>query len=390
MKKSFKYISLFSGMGGFDEALNNLGGKCVLASEIDAWANKTYEYLYGHKTVGDVTKVNEKDIEYHDVLVGGFPCQSFSIAGNRLGLKDTRGTLFFEVIRIAKEKKPNIILLENVKGLLSDDQGRTIKVIMKALNEVGYLVDFKIINSSEHGVAQSRERVYIVGVREDLEKHRGWIIRGNTVEGRNKRILARDKELKMFNFKLLSNKRKNKNINDIKEDNVDESFYVKEDKLEQLLESLDKGGFGNKDSVKKRNRPKKLFDKNKDKGEASNLSKVGYIDPEGYDTTNKVYSFEGLAPTLTASCGGETHVLEEGKGVRRVRRLTPLECVRLQAFPDEYYYILKDKGISNTQIYKQTGNAVTVNVIEDIMKSLIYRGYLEKGNKGSQKDRLDG
>src|SRR5699024_11216832 len=220
MKRDFKYVSLFSGMGGFDVALNNLGGECVMASEVDKWANKSYKHLYGFDTAGDVTKIKEEDVPDHDVMVGGFPCQSFSISGNRLGLKDTRGTLFFEVARIVTEKQPKVVLLENVKGLLSDDNGKTLHVILKTLNDAGYLVDFKIINSKEHGVAQSRERVFIIGVREDIEEHRGWVIRGSTVEGRNKRELARDKSIKMFNFKMSHNNRKYKNIIDIMESNV--------------------------------------------------------------------------------------------------------------------------------------------------------------------------
>src|SRR5699024_6975949 len=123
-----------------------------------------------------------EDHSYGTVGLGIYKnCQSFSISGNRLGLKDTRGTLFFEGARIVTKKQPKVILLENVKGLLSDDNGKTLHVILKTLNDAGYLVDFKIINSKEHGVAQSRERVFIVGIREDLEEHRGWVIRGSTV-----------------------------------------------------------------------------------------------------------------------------------------------------------------------------------------------------------------
>src|SRR5699024_1589327 len=288
-------------------------------------------------------------------------------------------TLFFEVARIVTEKQPKVVLLENVKGLLSDDNGKTLHVILKTLNDAGYLVDFKIINSKEHGVAQSRERVFIIGVREDIEEHRGWVIRGSTVEGRNKRELARDKSIKMFKYKISNNKRKYKNIIDIMESNVDESFYVKEDKLDILMKTLEEKGYGNEVNKSKK-RPKGLFNKKREeKGKQYDLDKTGYIDTEGYDTHNMVYSIHGLAPTLNASCGGETHVLLDENGKYRVRRLTTLECVRLQAFPEEFYYIMKENGISNTQIYKQTGNAVTVTVNEDIMKSLLRKGYLVYG-----------
>ena len=381
--ESFKYVSLFSGIGGFDLALNRLGGECVLASEIDPWANKSFKYLYGFETSGDVTKVKEEDVPPHNVMVAGFPCQSFSISGRRLGLKDTRGTLFFEVARIVKEKQPEVVFLENVKGLLSDDNGKTLHVILKTLNEAGYLVDFKVINSSEHGVAQSRERIYILGVREDLEEQRGWVIRGNTVEGINKRRLMLDKELRTFNFKILKNTRKRCRIEDILESGeVDERYFVKEEKLDILMETLKEKGFGNEEQVRKK-RPRSLFSREDLKGKRYDLTKVGYIDPDGYDTHNRVYTVKGLAPTITASSGGETHILVEKDGEQRVRRLTPLECLRLQAFPDEYYNILSEKGISNTQIYKQAGNAVTVNVIEDLMKSILSMGYIKaKGKKG--------
>src|SRR5690606_13091620 len=144
---TFRYVSLFSGVGGFEQALNKLGGTCVMASEIDKWANLAYETLYGHKTVGDITKVAAEDVPDHDLLVGGFPCQAFSVAGKRLGFEDTRGTLFFEMARIAKAKKPKVILAENVKGLVSHDKGRTLNVIIQTLNDIGYTVDFEVLNS---------------------------------------------------------------------------------------------------------------------------------------------------------------------------------------------------------------------------------------------------
>src|SRR5690625_7550940 len=118
----FTYIDLFSGIGGFEQALNKLGGTCVFASEIDKFAAQAYETLYGHMPEGDITQIDAKDVPDHDLLVGGFPCQSFSVAGKRKGFEDTRGTLFFEIARIAKEKRPKALLLENVKGLVNHDK----------------------------------------------------------------------------------------------------------------------------------------------------------------------------------------------------------------------------------------------------------------------------
>src|SRR5690606_25435908 len=138
----FNYVSLFSGIGGFEQALNELGGNCVLASEIDKFANQAYEALYGHPTAGDITAIAAEDVPDHDVLVGGFPCQAFSVAGKRGGFEDARGTLFFEVARIAATKQPRVLLLENVKGLVSHDKGRTLDTIVQTLNDIGYTVDF--------------------------------------------------------------------------------------------------------------------------------------------------------------------------------------------------------------------------------------------------------
>lgn len=141
----FNYVSLFSGVGGFEQALDKLGGSCVFASEIDKFAAQAYEALYGEKPAGDITEIEAKDIPEHDLLVGGFPCQSFSVAGHRKGFEDTRGTLFFDIARIAAEKQPKVLLLENVKGLVGHDRGRTLDTIVKTLNDIGYRVDFEVL-----------------------------------------------------------------------------------------------------------------------------------------------------------------------------------------------------------------------------------------------------
>src|SRR5690625_814758 len=166
----FTFIDLFAGIGGTRLAFENLGGKCVFSSEIDLYAKKTYHFNYGEIPFGDITKINEKAIPEHDILVAGFPCQAFSIAGRRGGFDDTRGTLFFDIARIIKEKKPKAFFLENVKGLLNHDKGKTINVILNTLrNDLVYFVpDPKIVNASDFGVPQNRERVYIVGFRGDL------------------------------------------------------------------------------------------------------------------------------------------------------------------------------------------------------------------------------
>jgi len=159
----FTFIDLFAGIGGFRIAFQNLGGKCVFSSEIDAYAQKTYGRNFGELPHGDITKINEKDIPDHDILTGGFPCQAFSIAGRKGGFNDTRGTLFFDVARIIQEKKPKAFFLENVKGLISHNKGKTLETILNTLREdLNYFVpDPQIINAKNFGVPQNRLGVYL-------------------------------------------------------------------------------------------------------------------------------------------------------------------------------------------------------------------------------------
>src|SRR5690625_4064248 len=204
----FTYASLFSGIGGFEQALDKLGGECVFASEHDPkmktqWAAKAYEVLYGIKPAGDITQIDAKDVPDHDLLVGGFPCQAFSVAGKRQGFEDTRGTLFFEIARIAKEKQPRALLLENVKGLVNQDKGRTLPIRIETLNDIGYVVEFDVLNSKYFGVPQNRERIFIIAIREDLIKHEQWLedaTKGQTVVPKGKRRLMAYERLKSFNF----------------------------------------------------------------------------------------------------------------------------------------------------------------------------------------------
>ena len=168
----FKFIDLFAGVGGFRLAMQNLGGKCVFTSEWDKEAQKTYKVNFGEVPFGDITKKETKQFipDAFDVLCAGFPCQAFSIAGKRGGFDDTRGTLFFDVAEIIKEKKPKAIFLENVKGLRNHDKGKTLETILNVLrNDLGYYVpEPKVVNAKDFGVPQNRERIYIVGFRNDL------------------------------------------------------------------------------------------------------------------------------------------------------------------------------------------------------------------------------
>ena len=167
---SFKFIDLFAGIGGIRLGFESVGGKCVFSSEWDAAACQTYEANFGEKPAGDITKIDAKDIPDFDILLGGFPCQAFSIIGKKEGFADeTRGTLFFEIERILKEKKPKAFMLENVRNLVAHDKGRTLKVILKHLEALDYKVYWKVINALDFGVPQKRERIFIVGFLDDVE-----------------------------------------------------------------------------------------------------------------------------------------------------------------------------------------------------------------------------
>src|SRR5690625_1606167 len=394
---SFTYASLFSGIGGFEQALNQFGGKCVFASEIDKFASKAYETLYGGVMLhGDITKIDEKEIPNHDILTAGTPCQSFSVAGKRKGFDDTRGTLFFDVARVAKEKQPKVVWIENVKGLVNHDKGRTLDVMIETLNEIGYTVDFDVLNSKYFGVPQNRERIFIVAIRDDLIEQEEWseeTTKGQTVVPKGKRRLMKYGWLKSFNFDWPPQGEVTTRLRDILESNVDEKYYLDEEKTAKLVAQLNEGsgigkdgelgtldngvnisptidasyakGLGPSDVAKNRNR-RPMY---------TEPQMPGHVDIRGNDSIKRTYSTEGIPPTLTTMGGGhrEPKIAEEQE-VRpryRIRKLTPLECWRLQGFPDETHEAVKQAGISDSQRYKQAGNAVTVSVIEAIGERLI-------------------
>lgn len=389
--KPFNYVSLFSGIGGFETALNRLGGNCVLASEIDKFANQSYAALYGEPTAGDITKIQAEDVPDHDVLVGGFPCQAFSVAGKRLGFDDTRGTLFFEVARLAKTKQPRAILLENVKGLVGHDGGKTLDVIVQTLNDIGYHVDFNVLNSKYFGVPQNRERIFIVALRDDIVESVDWIIEGTNVVAKGKRRISGYADTKTFNFDWPEQTEVTTRLRDVLESTVDERYYLSEEKTVKLVAQLN---------------DKTLIDTN-------DCDMIGHVEIKGHDAIKRVYSPSGIRNALTTMGGGhrEPKIAEEVRptltpfreekrqngprfkesdepahtintqdrhGVAigtppkyRIRKLTPRECWRLQGFSDDAFDTVKSAGLSDSQLYKQSGNAVTVNVIQAIGERIL-------------------
>ncbi|WP_069471478.1 DNA cytosine methyltransferase [Candidatus Marithrix sp. Canyon 246] len=165
----FKFIDLFAGIGGIRLGFEFYGGQCVFSSEWDTFAQDTYEANFGELPAGDITKIDPNEIPNHDILLGGFPCQAFSICGNQKGFYDTRGTLFFNIEEILKIKKPYAFMLENVKNIKSHDKGRTFKIILEHLHDLGYFVHHTILNSLDFGVPQKRERTIIVGFKENID-----------------------------------------------------------------------------------------------------------------------------------------------------------------------------------------------------------------------------
>jgi len=473
---TFKYVSLFSGVGGFEQALNKLGGTCVMASEIDKYANIAYEILYGHKTVGDITKVAAEDVPDHDLLVGGFPCQAFSVAGKRLGFDDTRGTLFFEIARIAQAKRPKALLLENVKGLVGHDRGKTLDTIVQTLNDIGYTVDFEVLNSKYFGVPQNRERIFIIGIRDDLIEQTPWNIGKRTdVVAKGKRRIAQIDGVKTFNFDWPPQEEVTTRLRDILEPNVDERFYLSEEKTAKLVAQLEDKNIMESTGVEYSRKTGvgstreiaiclsasdwRGLNRNQTQTAVAEPQILGHIDIKGHDAIKGDYSAEGVSPTLTTMGGGHREpkiaevrpvltpdrmnkrqngrrfkddgeesftltaqdrhgiaireatkqgyaVAEEGDAVNiqfpnsktrrgrvgkqiaqtleasginqvvvtpryRIRKLTPRECFRLQGFPDSEFDKLAANGISNSQLYKMAGNAVTVNVIDAIGRRLL-------------------
>ena len=226
-----RVVSLFSGIGGFELGLENsqLKGDTIFSSEIDRFATISYKANFPDVyQAGDITKVDEKNVPDHNLLLGGFPCQAFSIAGKRNGFEDTRGTLFFDIARILKEKKPKYFLLENVANLVSHDSSKTIKVILETLSKLGYTVDFTILNSKDVGLPQNRTRTFIVGILNHTTEK--FVTDVNSPKINSLKSYLNNQDFNSFNFfNTLNFDCKPQFLKDILESNVDEKyFFLKE------------------------------------------------------------------------------------------------------------------------------------------------------------------
>jgi DNA (cytosine-5)-methyltransferase 1 len=308
-----KFIDLFAGIGGFHYALEEYGHTAVFASEWDKDAAHTYEENHGLKPDGDITKIVAEDVPEHDIIAAGFPCQAFSISGSRNGFADPRGTLFFDIARIAKHHRPKVLFLENVRNFASHDDGRTLKTVLKVLEDMDYVASTRLYNASDFGLPQNRQRFFIVAVAKEFSETPFEFPEPTHVPVKLQDILLDDSAL---TDKLVINRA------DIA---IDYSKIPTEQVNKPVrLGSVGKGGQG-----------------------------------------ERIYSPLGHSITLSAYGGGvgaKTGLYLIGD---KVRKLHPRECARLQGFPESF--ILPEK---NTVAWKQFGNSVPINVLKAIAKEI--------------------
>ncbi|MDI9357577.1 MAG: DNA cytosine methyltransferase [Phycisphaerales bacterium] len=313
--KNYDFIDLFAGIGGFHLALTSLGARCVFASEIDRYAAETYQENFNIKPFGDITNIQEIEIPKHDILCGGFPCQAFSISGKQKGFDDTRGTLFFDIARIVHHHKPKVLLLENVKNLVRHDAGKTLNTIIKTLENLDYHIFTKVLNTSNFGLPQNRERIYIACFHHSIDS-------------------------KNFKFPIPPNTAIC--LEDILESNPQHVKIIERNDVE---------------IYKNYSPPTSLFSKI---ALPNKPIQIGMVNKGGQG--ERIYHILGHAITLSAYGGGvgsKTGLyLVNGK----IRKLTTKECARLQGFPESFMINTID-----TQAYKQFGNSVSINVLQYIL-----------------------
>ena len=316
-----RFIDLFAGIGGFRKGFEDAGYQCVFTSEIDSACQEVYQNNFKDEVFGDITKIKPKDIPDFDVLLGGFPCQPFSISGKKKGFDDTRGTLFFDICRIIDEKQPKVVVLENVKHLIHHDKKRTFKTILETLTNLGYNVSHQILNAKNFGLPQNRERIFIIATKNSY-----------------------------FKFEKLETKApvQLKNFLDKKGDfeYLDKSEYTLIDNPKKQLTGLIFTGYRNKNTWKTGVRPN-----------TEHLSRV-------HRQPNRIYSVEGTHPTIPSQeTSGRFFIYLPKED--RVRKLTINECYRIMGFPKNF-----KKHSKNGEQYKQIGNSVAIPVIFEVAKSI--------------------
>jgi DNA (cytosine-5)-methyltransferase 1 len=310
----FTFIDLFAGIGGFRIPMQEIGGKCVFSSEFNYHAQRAYELNFGEVPFGDITKLDLNIVPKHNVLCAGFPCQPFSISGKMKGFEDTRGTLIYHVFKIIEKREPEVVLLENVKHLLYHDKKRTLATIIQHLEELGYKVSKKVLNASDFGVPQNRERIIIIGHKK-----------------------------KKFDFSKLKTKPKPV-LKDFLDKENDFEFLDEPYTILEEMKTQDSGlifaGYRNKTIRKAGVRPN-----------TEHLSRV-------HKQPNRIYSTDGVHPALPSQeSSGRFWIYHENK----VRKLTIQECYKIMGFPKKFRLIN-----NRSELYRQVGNSVAVPMIKEV------------------------
>ncbi|EGU0433370.1 TPA: DNA cytosine methyltransferase [Listeria monocytogenes] len=394
------FLDLFAGIGGFRLGMERAGHTCVGYVEIDKYARKSYQAI--HDTEGefeghDITAITDdivRSIGSVDIICGGFPCQAFSIAGKRRGFEDTRGTLFFEIARFASILRPRIIFLENVKGLLSHNNGDTFETILGALDEIGYNVEWQVFNSKYFGVPQNRERVFVVGHLRGESGRKIFPFGGNDTAVNSKQ----PGQIIVGTTKNADAKGSNYRHDTFSSDGIIGCLTATDYKQpKQIVVPV-----LTPNRIEKRQNGRRFKEAGEEMFTLTAQDKHGVLLagklPGPHEQNSRVYDTEGVSPTLTTMQGGgqEPKIIQKQRGYNkggvheisptisanswqennllqeggfRIRKLTPRECWRLQGFPDWAFDRAAEVN-SNSQLYKQAGNSVTVNVIEAIANRL--------------------
>lgn len=317
--EDFTFIDLFAGIGGFRIPLQWENGKCVFSSEFNVEAQRVYEANFGEFPFGDITKIPIEVVPEHDVLCAGFPCQPFSISGKMKGFEDTRGTLIYSVFEVIEAKQPTVVFLENVKHLVYHDHGNTLKTILKGLENLGYKHSYAVLNASDFGVPQNRERIIIIA---------------------NKDRVFDFSQIKTYPRVVLK---------DFLDSDPAEFEYLNEpytilDDMKEQPSGLIFAGYRNKKIRKAGVRPG-----------TEHLSRV-------HKQPNRIYSIEGIHPALPSQESSGRFWIYDGK---RVRKMTVHECYRIMGFPDNF---IRSHSLSDQ--YRQIGNSVCIPMIHEIMKEI--------------------
>jgi len=367
--------TLFSGIGSPEQGAKRVYGdyNLVFACEWDKFARQSFEANYEIEPQHFHNDINDMDgTKYRgkvDILVGGSPCQDFSIAGLRAGVDGQKGVLIYQYFRIIKEVEPPIFIYENVKGMLSDKGGRVIKDFVQAFRDLGYYCHYEVLNTKDYGVPQNRERIFLVGFKNVDHYYNFSFAPKIQLDKRLKDVLEHDVDDKYYlSDKMIDGFKRKKNKNYKFEPHTRDDEYSK-----CLVSSYHKSAITNPYIME------------------PNCTPIGMLDMGGFESTKRVYSTDGLSPTLKTGTNNSPKIIQRARGYNngglfdicptittnswqdnnhldegyRIRRLTPRECFSLQDFPDDFKFV-----VSNSQLYKQAGNSISVNMMEMIFEQI--------------------